>query len=1151
MDTSKLKNFAQSARRQLKDKVSDKLKVVLAENNSARREKPKAVEKLEQQIRDYGEEQVIEQVAYTWFNRFCALRFMDLNNYNRIRVVSPAEGQFQPEILAEAKMGQIDDSIASEQGKKEIFALLDGSTPSSAPQAEAYRLLVVGFCNYYHQLMPYLFERINDYTELLMPDDLISERSILAQTREAMTPDACQDVEVIGWLYQFYISEKKDDVFAQLKKGRKIPPEDIPSATQLFTPHWIVCYLVENSLGRLWMLNHPQSKLVEQMDYYIEPEQTETDFLQVNSPEELKICDPACGSGHLLVYAFDLLYRIYEEQGYSPAEIPKNILTHNLYGIEIDERAGELASFALTMKAREKHRRFLRKPVQPNICVLENIHFTDGELKDYMDFVGRDLFTVPLQETLHQFWEAKNFGSLIRPQVTDVGYLLQLLDKKDVGGQLFLYQTHQKVRKVLEQANYLSENYHVVIANPPYMKNLQMNSTLKTFVDKEYSDGRANLCCAFLKRVLGFSIPKGFIGMILLHGWMFTSRYQELRIKLLSDHSFKTVAHFGTRAFDSIGGEVVQTVAFTACSKVTTKDACVFIDCRSGNNEAEKERLLRGKYHKFVKSTGIFQHIPGSPMAYWETERAIKCFKHSLLEDYADLREGLATGDNTTFVRFWFEVSLNRIYFNAKSSTEFWEQKNATWVPLKSGGPYRKWYGNNEKILRFDKQAYNQLKQQGNRCASESKYFLESLTWSDIGGTKSFGVRLCDQGFVFTTVGHSLFAENLYHICGFLCSSVASQLAGLLNPTLHANPGDIKRLPYSPTHAKQTRENVIELVRIAREDWDESELSWNFERSPLSNKCNSRLETNYQALKAKWQERISIVKRLEEENNKAFSTAYKLIDVVDSDVPLSEITLTCNPYYRYDEDKPEEELENQLLADTMKEFISYAVGCMFGRYSLDKPGLILANQGETSQDYYQQVPNPTFPPDEDNVIPILDDDWFTDDITERFRQFLRVTFGDEYYEENLKFIENAIGKNIRNYFLRDFYKEHVRRYKKRPIYWLFSSPKGTFNALIYMHRYRPDTVSIILNNYLREFQTKLNARKNYLESISISESASASEKTKASKQIDKLNKKIKELEDYDRDVLYPLATKQIEIDLDDGVKVNYPKFGKALKNIKL
>ena len=454
METSKLKKFAQFARRSLIEQVSGKLQQVLAEDSAARREEPKAVEELATQIKVHGKDQVIEKVADTWFNRFCALRFMDVNRYTRIGVVSPAEGQFQPEILAEAKMGHIDEEMVPEKTRQQIFALLNGTTPSRDPQAEAYRLLVVAACNDYHKAMDYLFEKIADYTELLMPDDLLSGNSILAYTREAMTPDACQDVEVIGWLYQFYISEKKDEVFDGLKKNRKITPENIPAATQLFTPHWIVRYLVENSLGRLWMLNRPNSRLAEMMEYYIKPETPETYFLKISKPEEIKVCDPAAGSGHLLVYSFDILYFIYEEEGYETTEIPRLILENNLFGIEIDKRAGELAAFALTMKARAKQRRFFSKNVAPNICVLENIHFEEAELKDYMDFIGWDLFTAPLQTTLRQFEEANNFGSLIRPKVTNVNNMLKILEAKNVSGQLFLIRTHKKVLQVLRQAEY-------------------------------------------------------------------------------------------------------------------------------------------------------------------------------------------------------------------------------------------------------------------------------------------------------------------------------------------------------------------------------------------------------------------------------------------------------------------------------------------------------------------------------------------------------------------------------------------------------------------------------------------------------------------------------------------------------------------------
>jgi hypothetical protein len=506
METTKLRRFAQYARRTLLELIEARLQLVLQTDSAARRENLTAVKQLEAQIQASSREQVIDRVAYTWFNRFCALRYMDVNRVNRISVVSPLDGQFQPEILAEAKMGHIDEEMVPAAIQTKVRALLDGTAPSPDPQQEAYRLLVVAACNFWQSAMPFLFERIADYTELLMPDDLLSGNSILAYTREAMTPDACQDVEVIGWLYQFYISEKKDQVFEGLKKNKKITPENIPAATQLFTPHWIVRYLVENSLGRLWLLNRPSSRLAEQMDYYIAPQEAVTDFLRIAKPEDIKLCDPACGSGHMLTYAFDLLYAIYEEDGADPVEIPEKILSHNLYGIEIDERAAELAAFALTMKALSrfggnfKQRRFLNKRIQPNVCVLRPVKIEPDDLDAYMAAVGRDLFTANLRTLLTQFEEADNFGSLIRPEPMDYPEIRRVLAEKGIGNQLLLEHVNRDVLRVLEQAEYLSQRYQVVVANPPYMGASNANPQLKKLLLTDFPDGKSDLMTAFILR---------------------------------------------------------------------------------------------------------------------------------------------------------------------------------------------------------------------------------------------------------------------------------------------------------------------------------------------------------------------------------------------------------------------------------------------------------------------------------------------------------------------------------------------------------------------------------------------------------------------------------------------------------------------------
>lgn len=592
MDTSKLKKFAQFARRTLGEQISAKLALVLSDGSAARRESAEAVKKLEEAIKKSGRDYVIERVAYTWFNRFCALRFMDVNRFTRIGVVSPAEGQFQPEILAEAKMGHIDEETVPAKARKQIAELLSGKPPSRDPQGEAYRLLIVATCNAWNQSMPFLFERIDDYTELLMPDDLLSGNSILAYTREAMTPDACADVEVIGWLYQFYISEKKDAVFEGLKKNQKINPDNIPAATQLFTPHWIVRYLVDNSLGRLWLLNRPNSRLAEQMEYYIPAEQPETDFLRIKGPEDIKVCDPACGSGHMLTYAFDLLYAIYEEEGFDAAEIPEKILTHNLYGIELDERAGELAAFALTMKARARQRRFFNKQVKPNICVLEKVNFSREELDEYMTAVGRDLFTHGLRETLQQFREADNFGSLIVPKVANVADVMATLEAKDLSGNLFLADTHQRVMSVLRMADYLSPRYAVVVANPPYMGGKGMNGRLSAWAKETYPNSKSDLFAMFIERNLNLAVKGGAVAMITMQSWMFLSSYEALRSRILNQHTIVSMAHLGPRAFDSIGGEVVSTTAFVLENTPKPDYRGAYLRLVDGNSEAEKMEMM-------------------------------------------------------------------------------------------------------------------------------------------------------------------------------------------------------------------------------------------------------------------------------------------------------------------------------------------------------------------------------------------------------------------------------------------------------------------------------------------------------------------------------------------------------------------------------
>lgn len=594
MNLTSLKNFAVESRRKLMRYVADKVAFVLAPESAARRSSPQSVNELEDAIRKQGQEQVVETTAYMWFNRFCALRFMDANHYTSMGVVSPAEGATRPEILTEAIAGNFDVNV-SETAKRRVLALLSGETPSNDRFNDAYRILFIAACNGWADIMPFMFEKINDFTELLMPDDLLSANSILAELREAISVEDCQNVELIGWLYQFYISEKKDEVFDGLKKNRKIAKEDIPAATELFTPHWIVQYMVENSLGRLWLENHPESSLAEQFQFYIKADSTGKNP-KISSPEEIHICDPCCGSGHTLVYAFDVLYAIYAESGYDSTEIPRLILEKNLYGLELDPRAAALSAFALVMKARQRYRRFLtaRNIVQPHICLLRNVDFTDQEIADYSDAVGKDFFTIPFFETMHQFTDAENLGSLIVPRLQDTAFVREAIDAKNIAENLYLHDTHQKVLRILEMSDYLAPRYHVVVTNPPYMGSKGMNAQLKDFVEKNYPDSKSDLFAMFIERCLKMALPNAFTAMITMQSWMFLSSFEKLRRKILDEKCIVSMAHLGPRAFDTIGGEVVSTTSFVIQNVTFPEYKGTYIRLVDGGNEEEKSQMLKG-----------------------------------------------------------------------------------------------------------------------------------------------------------------------------------------------------------------------------------------------------------------------------------------------------------------------------------------------------------------------------------------------------------------------------------------------------------------------------------------------------------------------------------------------------------------------------
>jgi type II restriction/modification system DNA methylase subunit YeeA len=1157
---------------------------VLAEKSIARRESPKVVEDLEKRIKDLGEKRVLETVAYTWFNRFCALRYMDVNRYTRIGILSPADGQFQPEILAEAKMGHIDEELVPEATRKQVKRLLDGSDKSADPQGEAYRLLLVAVCNYYHSLMPFMFEKIADYTELLLPDDLLSGTSLPAYTREALLPinslpqyieDFKESVEVIGWLYQFYVADKKDEVFDGLKKGAKITPENIPAATQLFTPHWIVRYLLENSLGRLWMLNHPDSKLVERMEYYIKPEEPGTDFLKISSPEEIKVCDPACGSGHMLTYAFDLLYEIYREEQYPEAEIPTLILRNNLYGIEIDPRAGALAAFALTMKARERDKRFFTRSPRsdnsardsssfenpkskiqdPNICVLENIKIDSDDLSAYMDKVGRDLFTKGLQAVVNQWEEADNFGSLIRPLSRDMGEVMHLLRERHVGPDLFLAKVHQQVMTALRQAEYLTSRYHVVIANPPYMGGSGMNAQMKDFVKKHFPSAKPDLMTCFMQRASEISLENAVWGMINLPSWMYLSSFEEFRTDLVARNQISSLLHLGRGIFGSDFGSVafvfINRLPDIRCFGYYRRLFERHVEVRKA--EEISELFLDKSYNSFRYRQSDFGLVPGTPIAYWISQGIRDSFTNNpKLGELYQPNAGLQTGENARFIREWFEISQSKLsHFGGKK-----------FYPYNKAGGYRKWYGFQSSVVNYENNG-QELKDTGKAVFRNSEsYFQPSVSWGLVTSGE-FGVRRYPKGFIFDNGAPSIIAgaDNDF-VCGLLNSICSREFLKFINPTLNFQVGNISCLPVNSSVKSAVSTIVGQLVDIAKRDWDASETSWDFKCSPIltDEQRASTLEAAFRSFQEASHKTIRNTQELELTNNKLFVDAFELQSEFGDLIcpPLKQITLACNPHYQYEEGKDDSELEELFLADTMRQFVSYAVGCMFGRYSLEKQGLILANQGESAADYRKQIFEPLFAPDEDNVIPILEGEWFSDDISQRFKEFLKITFGAENYSENLKFLENSLypenptakkQKSIRDYFLKDFYDYHLKMYKKRPIYWLFSSPKGTFNALIYMHRYRPETVGKVLE-CLRDFREKLTHHSEQRQGIADSASESKAEKTTAVKDVAVIKKQLKELEEYEKS-LFEVASRMrnVDIDLDNGVKHNYLLFGPVLRKI--
>ncbi|AKV87169.1 hypothetical protein AKG07_13675 [Microbacterium sp. CGR1] len=1145
METATLKSFATKARTDLIKEVGARVSVVLAENSLARVESLSAVRRLEQAIVSDGRDEVVDRVAYTWFNRIIALRFMDANGYTPSAIVSPEVGRTtgQPEVLAEAKAGTFDSSVVPAKTQETITALFNRTRPSQDPDGEAYGLLLEAYCRSWHKAMPFMFEREGDYTELLIPAALLAVDSVRDRAVKTLTGDVCRDVEVIGWLYQFYISERKDEVFDGFKKNRKAGAAEIPAATQLFTPHWIVRYLVENSLGRLWLLNNPSSRLAEQMDYYIEPADEESDFLKITKPEELKVIDPAAGSGHMLTYAFDLLYAIYTERGYDPAEIPGLILQHNLYGTEIDQRAGALAAFALTMKAAAKRKLFLKNPIQPNVCVLENVHFEPAEL-DFLWSLTDDGTYVrgDLDEFWNAFEHADTFGSLIQPNVQLSEPLKAAIDLADADGDIIHAETLHRSAVVLQQANYLSQRYSVVVANPPYMGSKSYSSLLRELASRSYPESWVDLCTMFVDRGLGLVKTKGIAALVTSESWIFTTSFAGMRSTVLKRARPIAVAAIDRSAF----GVVLNTAATVLLSGASLGPRTTFFRISASVIAAGEVTALppaSAEVHEL--DVRIFNALPSAPFAFDFPAPLLRAYltTKSVGSDF-DVKQGLATGDNDRFLRYWWEVSQRDSGFDIGSRAQALASGRRWFLYNKGGSPIA-WWGNQEHVIDWAKDGEAVIAEAASRWGSASRtikntefYFRPCITWSKTG-TNGAKFRLLPQGSIFDINGMSIFfsdEESALNLLGYLNSQAARDGLDVLAPTLTYQSGDVSRLPHITGLDDASR--VSELVAAARAEWADKETAHGFKTSPLVRGGERPVAEAYKSLAEIARRRARQIAELEAESDNYWRR--RILETSGGDE--SEVRGLI-----------QSERPTPTFAEVASDLASFAVGCMFGRYSLDESGLILADQGSTVADYLSRSPNPSFMPDQDNVIPIVDGDWFEDDIAARFRTFLRAAFGEEHFEENLRFVTDSLGvKDIRDYFVKWFYGDHVKRYKKRPIYWLFRSPKGSFSALIYLHRYTPSTASTVLTGYLREFIGKLEANLEHQERVASGiGGASTRDVATALKEADRIRKVLVELRDYEHDVLFPLAGEQIVLDLDDGVLVNYQKLGAALKDIGL
>lgn len=1115
---------------------------------------------------DEGYDTLVEQAAYTWFNRIMAIRFMEINDRlpSHTRLLSGNDGSFKPQALAEALQVDIEGI-----DRAHVAQLVQ-----SGDDEETFRYLFLAQCAELASCMPTVFSQVGSSMELLLPDGLLRAGGVIERMVEDIPEeDWLEGVEIVGWMYQYYVSERKDEYFASKRKATR---EDLAPATQLFTPEWIVRYLTENSLGRLWMLNHPDSTLATRMEYYIAPDgDAETDFKCIESPEDITAVDPACGSGHILVYAFDLIAAMYEEEGYSRRDIPRLILEKNLTGLEIDPRAAAMASFALTMKACEYDSRFLRRGVRPRITVLSRIEFDENE-RDAIARIMKDQecldapFLLEQSDLLDVLAHLDEAGSLFAPTEADLESVRAVAETVMDEAGMFGMTAAEKAQRALEELEPLARHYDAVIANPPYFGSGSMNPWMGKWVKKNYPDGKADLFAAFICRGFSLADARGYSAMVTMQSWMFLSSFENLRKSIIEAKTIANMAHLGARAFDAISGEVVQT---TAAVMLNSRQAFRggYLRLVDPLGEAAKSAALREAVRNpdcgwfYCADQQEFKKIPGSPIAYWTSEIMRANFAKGMtnpLSDFCKVAQGITTGKNDLYLRLWWEVPSGRLTLNR---THLNDASFSYWAACDKGGEYRKWYGNNWFVIDWRNNGKAIIDSPASTPRNLFASFLPSSACSKIS-SGSISFRHHDGGFVFTDAAVSLTGneELQAYAEGLLNSSVVLSMLSVLAPTLNFEVGQIRCLPLlvEPS-SKKIIDGFVESSRnVSKRDWDSYEISWDFADLPLvcHHKPDESLERAYESWKAECNERFYQLKANEEELNHIFAEIYHMEDEVPIEVPLDKVSVHI--VFDSDDNVPEELKGSNYVrtkADEVKSLISYAVGCIMGRYSLDKPGLVLANQGDGLSEYLQQVPEPSFTPDADGIIPLTDIEYFHDDATGLFVDFMAAAFGEEHLEENLQFVADALGGTgtprqvIRAYFRDGFFADHCKTYSvqsagKRPIYWLFDSgKKGGFRALFYMHRYTPDLLARLRTEYVLPQQDRYRTQIDVIDDAMTT--ADRREATDLRKRRKKLADQLAETVAFEEKV-HHLADQMIEIDLDDGVKHNYMLFQDVLAKIK-